>query len=122
MSEICMFVDWLRVRFGQEFAVLLAGAVLTLRPCYAADPLLDFRTFIAPDVSQRVIREPLVSWLVLPQAESHCANAQPKDGYVSMNGACVYWRVNTSHCTIVTESSTTHSQLGHLLLHCLRAK
>lgn len=85
----------------------------------AADPLLDFRMFKAPEATQRMIREPTVAWLVRPQAELYCRTVEPKDGFFSRPEGCVYWQVKTARCTIVTESPTTHSQLGHLLLHCM---
>lgn len=87
-----------------------------------ADPLLDFKMFNPPEAGQRAIREPVVAWLVKPKAEAYCSTAEPKDGFVARPEGCVYWQVASSQCTIVTDSPTTHSQLGHLLLHCLMAK
>jgi hypothetical protein len=87
-----------------------------------ADRLLDFTLFNPPDVSLRKIPEPLVSWLVKPNASSFCQQAGPKDGFVSRPEGCVYWQLQASQCTIVTTGQTTHSQLGHLLVHCLQAR
>ena len=87
-----------------------------------ADRLLDFSVFNPPDVSQRRIVEPLVSWVVHPQASGYCQHAQPKDGFVSRPEGCVFWQIKTASCTIVTTGLTTHSQLGHLFVHCLQAR
>lgn len=87
-----------------------------------ADPLLDFSVFSPPSLAQRRLPEPTVSWLVHPQASERCKTAEPKDGFVSRAEGCVYWQLSTSQCTIVTTGQTTHSLLGHLLIHCLLAK
>lgn len=42
-----------------------------------------------------------------------------KDGYHARPEGCVYWHVQSSSCTIVTTNNTTHSQLGHLFVHCM---
>lgn len=101
---------------------LAAACFIASAPLASADALLDFRTFKPPEVAQRVIREPVVAWLVKPKAEAYCSSVEPKDGFVARPEGCVYWQVASSQCTIVTDSPTTHSQLGHLLLHCLMAK
>jgi hypothetical protein len=88
----------------------------------SADTLLDFSLFNPPEVSQRSIAEPVVSWLVKPNASSFCQQAQPKDGFVSRPEGCVFWQIRSSRCTIVTTGQTTHSQLGHLFVHCLQAR
>lgn len=87
-----------------------------------ADSLLDFSLFNPPEVSQRRLPEPVVSWLVQPDASSYCRQAGPKDGFVSRPEGCVYWLAEASRCTIVTTGHTSHSQLGHLLMHCLQAR
>lgn len=100
-------------------AWLVAGLIA----CAAhADPLLDFRTFNAPDPGKRAISLPTVSWIVHPQAETYCQHAQPKDGFLSRPEGCVFWQTAASRCTLVTRPLTTHSQLGHLLLHCMEGK
>lgn len=95
--------------------------MLTSSPAMA-DRLLDFSVFNPPDVSQRRIAEPLVSWVVHPQASGYCQQAQPKDGFVSRPEGCVFWQIHTASCTIVTTGLTTHSHLGHLFVHCLQAR
>lgn len=66
--------------------------------------------------------QPVMRWWVRPDAEQFCAQAQPQDGHFSRQGGCVFWQVNAGRCTMVTTSSTTHSLLGHLFLHCLQGK
>lgn len=99
---------------------VLCGALLGVTA--AADPLLDFTLFSPPEVSQRRLPEPEVSWLVRPNASNFCQQAQPKDGFVSRPEGCAYWQIQASRCTIVTTGQTTHSQLGHLFVHCLQAR
>jgi hypothetical protein len=101
-------------------AVLFLTSLLSLST--QADPLLDFKLFNAPDPSKRKINLPTVSWIVNPQAETFCQQAQPKDGFASRPEGCVYWQIAAARCTLVTRPSTTHSQLGHLLLLCMEGK
>ena len=88
----------------------------------ASDALLDFRLFNVPQPTQLVQKSPVVSWLVRPDAERFCADAAPRDGHISRQEGCVYWQLAAGKCTVVTTASTTHSQLGHLFLHCLQGK
>jgi hypothetical protein len=100
------------------------GLGLTLLPMAQAqtDALLDFRIFNVPQ-EHRSVRNPLqVRWLVREDAQSHCDSATPKDGHVSRPEGCVYWQIAQGLCTLVTTASTTHSQLGHLYLHCLNGQ
>ncbi len=101
--------------------ILLLSAALASSPAMA-DRLLDFSLFNPPEVSQRRIAEPVVSWLVNPQPSGFCQQAGPKDGFVNRPEGCVYWQLQASRCTIVTTEQTTHSQLGHLFVHCLQAR
>jgi hypothetical protein len=101
--------------------ILFSFAMLTSSPAMA-DRLLDFTLFNPPELSQRKIPEPVVSWLVHPQASGFCQQASPQDGFVSRPEGCVYWQIQASRCTIVTTGQTTHSQLGHLFVHCLQAR
>ena len=100
---------------------VLLSCAMTAQPAMA-DRLLDFSLFSPPEISQRRIAEPVVSWLVHPQASGFCQQASPKDGFVSRPEGCVYWQTQASRCTIVTTEQTTHSQLGHLFVHCLQAR
>lgn len=106
------------LRISQGF---VASLLLVTTACQA-DPLLDFALFNPPEASQRKLVEPVVSWLVKSNASSYCQHAQPKDGFVSRTEGCVYWQLQASKCTIVTTDQTTHSQLGHLFVHCLQAR
>jgi hypothetical protein len=82
------------------------------------DPLMDFGVLTAP--RQRAIEEPQVSWVVHPRPLEYCQRTQPRDGSAAWQEGCVVWHKATSRCTIVTASPTTHSQLGHLFLYCIR--
>lgn len=108
---------WLR--HGRAWA---GGLALGLPVLAAADPLLDFSLFEVPASAQRVQSAPVVSWLIQPDAERFCSTVVAKDGYAQRTEGCVYWQLHPARCTIVTTASTTHSQLGHLFLHCLKAK
>jgi hypothetical protein len=87
-----------------------------------ADSLLDFALFNPPGAAKRQIPEPTVNWLVKPNAQTYCGEIQAKDGFYSRQEGCVYWQRKSSTCTIVTTNNTTHSQLGHLLVHCMQAQ
>ena len=87
-----------------------------------ADALLDFTMFNPPTTEQRKIKDPVMTWLVQPDPKSCCEKASPKDGYFARPEGCVYWQVQSSSCTIVTTSRTTHSQLGHLFVRCMQAQ
>lgn len=102
------------------FVAAAAGALLGLPAL--ADPLLDFGYFDVPTQSQLAMKAPLVRWQVRADAQTACADAQPKDGYASRQEGCVYWHLSANLCTIVTTASTTHSQMGHLFLRCLQGK
>ncbi len=102
-------LKWLMV------AALCAGPAM-------ADPLMDFTLVSPPEASQRKMAEPLVSWLIRPSPEAFCAQASPKDGSARRPEGCAYWHLASARCTIVTTSQTSHSQLGHLFLHCLQGR
>lgn len=97
-------------------------AVMLLSVSVKADPLLDFALFSPPEVSQRKLAEPVVSWLIRPSPEAFCAQASPKDGSARRPEGCAYWHLASARCTIVTTAQTSHSQLGHLFLHCLQGR
>lgn len=100
----------------------LMGIILLISVHAHADPLLDFTRFNPPTVEQRKISEPIVSWLIKPDAQTYCEQAQPKDGFHSRPEGCVYWSRKSSSCTIVTTNRTTHSQLGHLFVRCMQGQ
>jgi hypothetical protein len=87
-----------------------------------ADSLLDFTMFNPPTAEQRKIADPVMTWLVQADPKAYCEKASPKDGMFVRPEGCVYWHVRSSSCTIVTTNSTTHSQLGHLFVHCLQGQ
>lgn len=86
------------------------------------DTLLDFTVFEPPQAAQRRLPDPVVSWLVKPNASTYCQQVQLKDGFVTRAEGCVFWQLQASRCTIVTTGQTTHSQLGHLFVHCLQTR
>lgn len=98
-------------------AILCAAGLMTCMHALA-DPLLDFGFFTAP--AQRAIAEPVVSWVVHPRPQDFCRTTSPRDGSASWREACVVWHKSSSRCTIVTPNESSHSQLGHLFLHCIR--
>lgn len=106
-------------RFVERFAI---SFVLLAALSSNADPLLDFTMFNPPPAAQRKIAEPVVSWVVRADPKAFCAAAQPVDGMVLRPEGCVVWQRQASRCTIVTTERTTHSQLGHLFLHCIKAE
>lgn len=108
--------------WGRHGRVCAGGLVLGLPLLVAADPLLDFALIDVSPSTQRVQSAPVVSWLIQSDAERFCATVPAKDGHAQRPEGCVYWQLNPARCTIVTTASTTHSQLGHLFLHCLKAK
>jgi hypothetical protein len=110
------------VRFVSSWKWLFVVVAWLASVIAHADTLLDFSMFNPPAVEQRIIKEPVVSWLVRSDAQSFCEQAQPKDGFYARPEGCVYWYRKTSSCTIVTTNNTTHSQLGHLFLRCMQAR
>lgn len=110
------------MNFGWACKRALLGFALLISAHAHADPLLDFTLFNPPTAAQRKIVEPVVTWLVRPDAQTFCAQATPKDGYHSRPEGCVYFNKQASSCTIVTTNSTTHSLLGHLFVHCIQGQ
>lgn len=105
-----------------QLGIGVVGLVLGCSWQARADALLDFTLFNPPPVAQRKIVDPVMTWLIQPDPKAYCENALPKDGLFVRPEGCVYWSVGLSSCTIVTTNSTTHSQLGHLFVHCLQAQ
>lgn len=103
---------------GMWFLGLAFGSSIQAR----ADHLLDFTMFTPPPTAQRKIAEPVVSWQVRADPRAYCEQAQPKDGMAVRPEGCVVWQRHASACTIVTTERTTHSQLGHLFLLCMKAE
>ncbi len=106
---------------GRSHLALVGLCLATTLPV-CADPLLDFSLFDVPPVEQRVQQMPLMRWLVRDDAEQFCEAIALKDGHVNRPGGCVYWQLSAGTCVMVTTPSTTHSQLGHLFVHCLQGK
>ena len=91
-------------------------------PVVCADALLDFTMFTPPPPAQRKIAEPVMGWVVRADPKAFCDAAQPKDGMAVRPEGCVVWQRKDSRCTIATTERTTHSQLGHLFLLCMKAE
>ena len=104
------------------WTVCIGAALGTLALPSGADPLLDFGVVSPPAPSQRAIVEPVVSWVVNPDPQAYCNKVTPRDGVAMWQEACVVWPRATSRCTVVTRASTSHSQLGHLFVHCLQGR
>jgi len=96
--------------------------ILWVSPSVFADSLLDFTMFTPPLAAQRKIAEPVMSWVVRSDPKGFCDAAQPRDGMAVRPEGCVVWQRKDSRCTIVTTERTTHSQLGHLFLLCMKAE
>ena len=104
------------------FRGVLMGISMLICSHAHPDTLLDFTLFNPPPAEQRKIADPVMTWLVQADPKTYCEKASPKDGMFVRPEGCVYWHVRSSSCTIVTTNSTTHSQLGHLFVHCLQGQ
>lgn len=85
-----------------------------------SDTLIDIRPVTPPRMEERKIQHPTMAWIISESAPDHCARVRHKDGHVSRKESCVYWIVRESRCVMVTRASTSHSELGHLTLACIR--
>lgn len=93
-------------------------------PVRSSDGLLDFSLVNPPVLQNRVIKEPVLTWSVEPDAagvDRHCQSLKGFDGGGIWREGCVAWSVENSRCTLVTTQSTSHSLMGRLLLMCLMA-
>lgn len=85
------------------------------------DALLDFSPVMPPQADKLKLVQPVVSWLVRPDAAQYCEQVKDQDGYSVWQEGCVYWSRAKPSCTIVTTAKTTHSQMGRLFLFCMNA-
>lgn len=74
-----------------------------------------------PQGEKNKLPQPVVSWLVRPDAAQYCEHVKDQDGYGVWQEGCAYWSIAKPSCTIVTTDKTTHSQIGRLYLLCMRA-
>jgi hypothetical protein len=114
----------LSIRHWPLLLVLLCGAGVWANNAWSADGLLDFSVLRPPAVQDRVIKEPIVTWLVQPDASSvatHCNKLTGFDGGSLWREGCVAWSVEGARCTMVTSKNTSHSLMGRLLTLCLLA-
>lgn len=87
----------------------------------AQDALLDFSPVMPPQADKIKLVQPVVSWLVRPDAAQYCEQVKEQDGFAVWQEGCVYWSKVKPSCTIVTTAKTTHSQMGRLFLYCMDA-
>jgi len=107
-----------RLKLSAPFGLLM---VLLLFPLVSrADPLIDLSLFNPPVNEQRKIQEPVMEWVIHQQPSQFCARVGVKDGFVSRPESCAYWKCVENKCVVVTTSLTSHSELGHLFVACLR--
>jgi hypothetical protein len=99
-------------------ALLFSGHLMA----QSADSLLDFSLVKPPQGEKIKLVQPEVSWLVRADASQYCEKVPDQDGFSVWREGCVYWSKSKPSCTIVTTGLTTHSQLGHLFVHCLQAR
>jgi hypothetical protein len=103
----------------KRLACLVLGLASTWGWAQSRDALLDFALVAPPTVDRHKIVQPVVQWVLKPDAPGHCAQIQDHDGFAVWQEGCVYWSRAQSTCTIVTTGRTTHSQIGRLFLLCL---
>lgn len=65
------------------------------------------------------IAQPWVTWEVASDPAQVCARRQAS-GRRQYSSACATWDVQAQRCHIVTTARVSHSQLGHLLVACMR--
>jgi hypothetical protein len=90
----------------------------------ASDALLDFSVIHPPAAQDRVIKDPVLTWSVQSDLEAvmgTCKGLTDFDGAGVWREGCVAWSVDSSRCTIVTSSSSSHSLMGYLLVMCMMA-
>jgi len=85
------------------------------------DALLDFSPVAPPQADKVRLIQPVVTWLVRPDAAQYCEQVKEQDGHSVWQEGCVYWSKAKPSCTIVTTDKTTHSQMGRLFLFCMHA-
>ena len=109
-----------------RMTVLLAFTVWSLLAppgarAQTGDALLDFSPVMPPQADKIKLVQPVVSWLVRPDAAQYCEQVKEQDGFAVWQEGCVYWSKVKPSCTIVTTAKTTHSQMGRLFLYCMDA-
>jgi hypothetical protein len=118
-------------KIGPYFGLSLASGllkivalwILTVSIGWAQSPdvLLDFSPVMPPQAEKIKLVQPVVSWLVRPDAAQYCEQIKEQDGFAVWQEGCVYWSKAKPSCTIVTTAKTTHSQMGRLFLYCMDA-
>ena len=103
-----------------KITILCFFVVSPLR-AQTTDALLDFSPVMPPQGDKIKLVQPIVSWLVRPDAALYCEQVKDQDGFAVWQEGCVYWSKAKPSCTIVTTAKTTHSQMGRLFLFCMDA-
>jgi hypothetical protein len=103
-----------------KITILCFFVVSPLR-AQTTDALLDFSPVMPPQGDKIKLVQPIVSWLVRPDAALYCEQVKDQDGFAVWQEGCVYWSKAKPSCTIVTTAKTTHSQMGRLFLYCMDA-
>jgi hypothetical protein len=110
-----------RFHATQAVAALATACMLSMAGQQVhADSLIDTSTVRPPRNEERKLVQPRMAWIVNDAASGYCARVRDKDGFVSRPESCVYWNLRESRCVLVTRSPTSHSELGHLMLACIR--
>lgn len=107
--------------FKTSVFVLLMACASGVVQAQLSDPLLDFSPVMPPPPDKLKLVQPVVSWLVRPNAAQYCEEIKDQDGFSAWQEGCVYWSKARPSCTIVTTAKTTHSQMGRLFLYCMHA-
>jgi hypothetical protein len=98
----------------------LAAVVLALTACQTFQPpAVDQVRFVPVQISNRIIPEPKIKYLVRPDGYEYCARITgiPVTP-TSRPMACAFWNTRRKECTIVTPQETGYNYLGHELRHC----
>lgn len=101
-------------------SLALAAVVLALTACQTFQPpAVDQVRFVPGQISNRIIPEPKIKYLVRPDGYEYCARITgiPVTP-TSRPMACAFWNTRRKECTIVTPQETGYNYLGHELRHC----
>lgn len=108
-------------QLGAVALVLLCALPFERVWSQSPDPLLDFSAVMPPQGDKIKLVQPVVTWLVRPDAAQYCEQVKDQDGFAVWQEGCVHWSRAKPSCTIVTTAKTTHSQMGRLFLYCMHA-
>ena len=100
--------------------VLLLALMWGLSGCQTMQPpAVDQVRFTPQALSQRVIADPKVKYLVRHDGYEYCARITGIPVTPSSRAmACAFWNVRRKECTVITPQETGYNYLGHELRHC----